>query len=168
MRGRLSRIREFRLVKLLRGVFTEEPLAGIDLFDQFQLTEVIAVCRYCGTLSAAGRKLFQASRQSPKMGNDADRLRRYLTRFELHRSWCGQRPTMTHCRAIAGVERDGGKDHLVLRQDSASTGHCGVVTARPGGIMAGRFRRTAAIWRKEAHDQRLIFLRREVLDVSNT
>jgi transcriptional regulatory protein RtcR len=68
---------------VLRSVFTTEQLAAIDLFDQLQLAEVITICRRCRTLSEAGRKLFHASRESKKMTNDADRLRKYLARFGL-------------------------------------------------------------------------------------
>lgn len=68
---------------VLRSVFTSEQLAAIDLFDQMQLAEVIAICRRSRTLSEAGRKLFHASRESKKIANDADRLRKYLARFGL-------------------------------------------------------------------------------------
>lgn len=57
----------------------------IDLFDHQQLETVIAVCRRSQTLSDAGRTLFAVSRQQKKQPNDADRLRKYLARFNL--SW---------------------------------------------------------------------------------
>lgn len=57
----------------------------IDLFDRQQLETVIAVCRRSQTLSDAGRTLFAVSRQQKKQPNDADRLRKYLARFNL--SW---------------------------------------------------------------------------------
>ena len=47
------------------------------------LAEVLAVCREAGSLSEAGRKLFAVSRQEKKVANDADRLRKYLSRFGL-------------------------------------------------------------------------------------
>jgi len=68
---------------LLRELFPEERLARIDLFDQSQLATVIAICRESASLSAAGRRLFAASRQEKTSGNDADRLRKYLARFDL-------------------------------------------------------------------------------------
>lgn len=68
---------------VLRSLFTAEQLAAIDLFDHMQLAEVISICQRSHTLSEAGRKLFHASRQSKKMTNDADRLRKYLARFGL-------------------------------------------------------------------------------------
>jgi len=58
-------------------------MEDIDLFDKAQLAAVVAVCRESRTLSAAGRKLFSVSRTAKTSGNDADRLRKYLTRFGL-------------------------------------------------------------------------------------
>jgi transcriptional regulatory protein RtcR len=60
-----------------------ERLGAIDRFDQVQLEEVIKACRDSPTLSAAGRALFAASRLEKASANDADRLRKYLARFEL-------------------------------------------------------------------------------------
>ncbi|MBP2199918.1 RNA repair transcriptional activator RtcR [Pantoea cypripedii] len=57
----------------------------IDLFDQKQLETVIEVCQRSASLSEAGRRLFAISRQQKKQPNDADRLRKYLMRFDL--SW---------------------------------------------------------------------------------
>ena len=68
---------------VFRAVFTSEELAAIDHFDRVQLAEVISICQRSHTLSEAGRKLFHASRQSKKITNDADRLRKYLARFNL-------------------------------------------------------------------------------------
>jgi len=69
----------------------EQPQASlsvkqaIDLFDRAQLETVLAVCRRSASLSEAGRELFAISRQQKKQPNDADRLRKYLKRFDL--SW---------------------------------------------------------------------------------
>ena len=60
-------------------------LAGLDRFDRVQLEDVLAVCAGSPTLSAAGRALFDQSRQRRRTANDADRLRKYLARFGL--SW---------------------------------------------------------------------------------
>ena len=60
-----------------------DEAAALDLFDRMQLQNVIAVCRQSATLSDAGRKLFAVSRQQKVKSNDADRLRKYLTRFGL-------------------------------------------------------------------------------------
>ena len=67
----------------LAGVLPPERLADLDLFDEAQLAKVVEVCRASESLSAAGRTLFAASRQKKKSSNDADRLRKYLTRFGL-------------------------------------------------------------------------------------
>ena len=55
----------------------------IDRFDRAQLAEVIRVCRASRSLSDAGRALFAVSRAEKRSVNDADRLRKYLARFEL-------------------------------------------------------------------------------------
>jgi transcriptional regulatory protein RtcR len=59
--------------------------ADIDLFDRVQLAKVIDICRTSSSLSDAGRTLFAVSRANKKQPNDADRLRKYLARFDL--SW---------------------------------------------------------------------------------
>ena len=69
----------------LRNVLNAETIEQLDLFDRVQLEAVVEVCRQAKSLSAAGRKLFAASRQSKKQANDADRLRKYLARFGI--SW---------------------------------------------------------------------------------
>lgn len=58
-------------------------VSKIDRFDQASLAEVVRVCRESKNLSEAGRKLFAVSRESKAKPNDADRLRKYLTRFGL-------------------------------------------------------------------------------------
>ncbi len=58
-------------------------LHDIDLFDRAQLAQVCKVCRESSSLSDAGRTLFAASRAKKQSRNDADRLRKYLARFEL-------------------------------------------------------------------------------------
>ncbi len=60
-----------------------ERLAAIDPFDRVQLAFVIHACRSAASLSDAGRNLFAASRSVRKSTNDADRLRKYLARFDL-------------------------------------------------------------------------------------
>ena len=56
---------------------------SLDLFDRCQLETVLSVCRRAVNLSEAGRSLFAESRQKKKQSNDADRLRKYLARFDL-------------------------------------------------------------------------------------
>lgn len=58
-------------------------LAGLDCFDRLQLQSVIQVCRQSRTLSEAGRRLFDKSREQRAVVNDADRLRKYLGKFDL-------------------------------------------------------------------------------------
>lgn len=60
-----------------------EAVAELDLFDRLQLEAVIGVCRQADSLSDAGRRLFDRSRQAKAKANDADRLRKYLARFGL-------------------------------------------------------------------------------------
>ena len=57
--------------------------AELDRFDRSQLADVLTVCASCHSLSEAGRVLFAASRKRKTSANDADRLRKYLARFEL-------------------------------------------------------------------------------------
>jgi transcriptional regulatory protein RtcR len=67
----------------LVAVLGAERAAALDRFDRVQLADVISVCRTASSLSAAGRVLFAASRQDKRTANDADRLRKYLARFDL-------------------------------------------------------------------------------------
>ncbi len=56
---------------------------GLDRFDRVQLEDVLRVCRSSSSLSEAGRTLFSESRKRRRSTNDADRLRKYLARFQL-------------------------------------------------------------------------------------
>ena len=62
---------------------TPQQLEELDLFDRVQLAFVVDVCRRSRSLSEAGRSLFSASRTRKSISNDADRLRKYLGRFDL-------------------------------------------------------------------------------------
>ncbi len=55
----------------------------LDRFDRVQLEDVLSVCREQPSLSAAGRALFTHSLAQRTSSNDADRLRKYLARFDL-------------------------------------------------------------------------------------
>jgi len=66
-------------------IATPSAAMDLDLFDQRQLETVLEVCRRSASLSEAGRELFAVSRMKKVNPNDADRLRKYLTRFGL--SW---------------------------------------------------------------------------------
>ena len=81
---RLRRLWRRDEADVLRDLLGAE-LDALDLFDQLQLREVVRLCRRCRSLSEAGRQLFAASRSKRTSTNDADRLRKYLTRFGL--SW---------------------------------------------------------------------------------
>ena len=67
----------------LEDLLGAKGLEEIDLFDRAQLATVIQVCRASHSLSDAGRRLFAASRRRKASSNDADRLRKYLSRFGL-------------------------------------------------------------------------------------
>ena len=73
---------------ILASVLGPKASEKLDLFDRVQLASVIGICRDCATLSEAGRKLFGATREKRKVQNDADRLRKYLARFDLDWSGC--------------------------------------------------------------------------------
>jgi transcriptional regulatory protein RtcR len=60
----------------------------VGLFDSVQLAVVIGICRESATLSEAGRKLFGSTREKRQVQNDADRLRKYLARFDLDWQGC--------------------------------------------------------------------------------
>jgi len=62
-----------------------DAAAQLDLFDTIQLSAVVRICRQSKSLSDAGRKLYNVSRDAKAKPNDADRLKKYLARFEL--SW---------------------------------------------------------------------------------
>ena len=68
---------------MLLEVLGEARAGALDRFDRAQLAEVIRVCQKARSLSEAGRLLFAASRAKKSSVNDADRLRKYLARFEL-------------------------------------------------------------------------------------
>ncbi len=70
---------------LLVEILGPDRMAELDRFDGVQLAEAIRVCRQSKTLSEAGRRLYDVSRTRKKSPNDADRLRKYLSRFGL--SW---------------------------------------------------------------------------------
>ncbi|OZG74824.1 transcriptional regulator [Hahella sp. CCB-MM4] len=67
----------------LEEVLSGEQIEDIDLFDQYQLRQVIAICRDSRTMSDAGRQLFNRSRLKKSSSNDSHRLRQYLTKFGL-------------------------------------------------------------------------------------
>ncbi|MES2264955.1 MAG: RNA repair transcriptional activator RtcR [Pseudomonadota bacterium] len=68
---------------VLEHVIGGEAAAGLDLFDRLQLEAVIGVCRASKNMSDAGRKLYGVSRNAKAKPNDADRLKKFLARFDL-------------------------------------------------------------------------------------
>ena len=68
---------------LIEQVLSPDAASRLDRFDRVQLEDVLAVCRTSASLSAAGRALFDRSRERKQSVNDADRLRKYLARFGL-------------------------------------------------------------------------------------
>jgi transcriptional regulatory protein RtcR len=80
--------KEQRLVRLLGP----EGVQGLDRFDRVQLADVLEVCAQAPTISEAGRVLFAVSRTQKTTTNDADRLRKYLARFELE--WQDLKPRL--------------------------------------------------------------------------
>ena len=70
---------------LVSRLLGRDQAAQLDRFERVQLHEVLRVCRRSQSLSAAGRELFASSRAQKQSTNDADRLRKYLARFNL--SW---------------------------------------------------------------------------------
>ena len=67
----------------LDQVLTPEVLAELDPFHRVQLSYVAAVCRRSKSLSDAGREIFAISRSKRSVTNDADRLKKYLAKFDL-------------------------------------------------------------------------------------
>lgn len=68
---------------LIDEILRPDAAAALDRFDRVQLEEVLRACSRSTSLSEAGRKLFAESRKRRSSTNDADRLRKYLARFEL-------------------------------------------------------------------------------------
>jgi transcriptional regulatory protein RtcR len=67
--------------RILNDFLTHDELSGIDAFDQAQLAFVLSMCKELSSLSEAGRKLFNISREKKAMPNDADRLSKYLAKY---------------------------------------------------------------------------------------
>lgn len=67
----------------LLAVLGQVRVSELDRFDRVQLADVVEVCASAPSLSAAGRILFAESRKLKANPNDADRLRKYLSRFDL-------------------------------------------------------------------------------------
>jgi transcriptional regulatory protein RtcR len=68
---------------LVEELLGNEAATRLDRFDAAQLAAVLHTCRQHQTASAAGRARFAHSRLEKKSSNDADRLVKYLARFDL-------------------------------------------------------------------------------------
>ncbi|MEL6688083.1 MAG: RNA repair transcriptional activator RtcR [Pseudomonadota bacterium] len=68
---------------VLLSVISQTDISRIDPFDRPTLANVISVCRASNNMSEAGRRLFSVSREKRKTQNDADRIKKYLARFDL-------------------------------------------------------------------------------------
>ncbi|MEM1347518.1 MAG: RNA repair transcriptional activator RtcR [Myxococcota bacterium] len=66
-----------------RELMGDHAFEDLDRFDRTQLADVLSVCRRARSLSEAGRSLFAESRKRKRSRNDADRLRKYLARYDL-------------------------------------------------------------------------------------
>lgn len=72
-------------LKTLEEVLQPQLRAQLDLFEQFHLAGVIAVCRASATPAEAGRKLYAVSRLRKRRMDDGNRLHNYLKGYGL--SW---------------------------------------------------------------------------------
>ncbi|WP_374368595.1 RNA repair transcriptional activator RtcR [Dongia sp.] len=80
---RLWAVRADKGADTLAEVLDDQAIDSLDLFDRVQLAEAIRVCKVSRSLSEAGRALFNVSRTKRASANDADRLRKYLARFNI-------------------------------------------------------------------------------------
>ena len=69
--------------KFVEQILGFEEANALDLFDSIQLETVLQTCRKSKNISTAGRSLFAESRKGKAIANDADRLRKYLKKFDL-------------------------------------------------------------------------------------
>jgi transcriptional regulatory protein RtcR len=69
--------------KLVNEVIGAERAEQLDRFEKVQLADVLKVCKASKSMSEAGRKVFAVSRTKNQKVNDADRLRKYLSRYNI-------------------------------------------------------------------------------------
>jgi transcriptional regulatory protein RtcR len=81
---------------LLQQTLGVDAVQRLDLFDRMQLASVIEIASTSRSLSEAGRALFANSREKKSSSNDADRLRKYLSRFGI--AWDSLRKGKTYER----------------------------------------------------------------------
>ena len=68
---------------ILVDLIGEERTAALDRFEKVQLADVIRTCRTSRNIAQAGRILFAASRKRKARSNDSDRLRKYLSKYQI-------------------------------------------------------------------------------------
>jgi transcriptional regulatory protein RtcR len=70
--------------KILNEVIYTDRAEQLGLFEKVQLADVLKVCKESKNRSEAGRKVFAVSRKNKRNGNDSDRLRKYLAKYNIH------------------------------------------------------------------------------------
>jgi transcriptional regulatory protein RtcR len=83
--------------RLAMELIGDQQWQQLDLFDRLQLSAVLKICSQARSLSDAGRMLFAVSRLAKTQPNDADRLRKFLARFQL--AWDPQQAAVKSLRA---------------------------------------------------------------------
>jgi len=84
LRGAQSSTTSYEIHELTVRALGADRAQRLDRFDRVQLEDVLAVCADARSLSEAGRELFAQSRAERTSVNDADRLKKYLSRFDLN------------------------------------------------------------------------------------
>ena len=69
--------------EIIKSILGENKAQALDVFDKTQLASVLKICRQSKSISEAGRKLFSISRTKKKHINDTDRLKKYLSKFDI-------------------------------------------------------------------------------------
>jgi transcriptional regulatory protein RtcR len=72
-------------LNLIDDILGPGSAARLDRFERVQLADVLTVCKSSSSLSDAGRTLFSVSRENRSTTNDADRLKKYLSKYGI--SW---------------------------------------------------------------------------------
>jgi transcriptional regulatory protein RtcR len=68
---------------IVEEILGPDAFQKLDRFERVQLADVLNACRQSKNLSEAGRKLFAVSREQKRKTNDADRLRKYLNKYNI-------------------------------------------------------------------------------------
>ena len=101
--------------RLLEQYLTPEIRMTLDRFESVQLADVISVCINSKTLSDAGRNLFSESRKKKRKANDADRLRKYLQKYDL--DWSSNTPLWDS----ESINSDFDRDSMLSSSDVSDT-----------------------------------------------